>query len=812
MPKGLLEAAYIDYYHAYLLLFKVIPQHPEFDKFSKKNDSPFYETYSQLRDIVGKEDNVVELERKLDARLYQSTKGTHTPPKRSVPRKPVASQSGNVLDPLAERFEHLRGPSGANNGNLQPIKDSRIYTQSDSDRLIHSSSNSSIDSANGFSYTTTAPLPPPLEQRLSSKTDIPRAVSRTPLIFPKTTMINTETLFKYLQHVPESVLLLDVRERQLFDESHISCPNVVCIEPVTLRSNMNDEALEDTLYISPAIEQKIFALRSTYELVIYYDTDSRSNSYRGGPAGDLQSVVLHNLVVAMYENAFSRPLKRPPCILVGGFEAWVDDYGGQYITGSPKSIISAANKKFNEANNYQAKYAKDISDYFKTVPLPLSSPNNTHDNKNSSLDDYRKTLPAASQNNHPQPNYSTRPDSSRQQNGYSSSQTSLVSTPKNSTTNGTPQVNLSPLQIASKEFTTGLQNLGNTCYMNCIIQCLAGTSALSLAFVDGSYKRYINVNSKLGYKGVLAQRFADLVQTMYKDNVSSVGPTALKYFSGTVRDIFRGSEQQDCQEFLTFILDGLHEDLNYSGDKDRLKELTEAEERRREDMSVRVASTIEWERYLKSDFSLIVDIMQGQYQSKLTCLTCGQTSTTYNAFSTLSLPIPLSSSRASLYDCFDLFTADEVLEGDDAWFCSNCKTHRHAAKKLRISRLPSVLIVHLKRFHQGGRRNGPHKLETFVTYPVQNLDLTRYWPDYIGDDLQRLSKLPLRGQKPPFLYDLYGVSNHFGSLKGGHYTSFVKKGRKGWCYFDDNRITGNIAEEYVINQHAYVLFFKRRGI
>jgi ubiquitin carboxyl-terminal hydrolase 8 len=387
-----------------------------------------------------------------------------------------------------------------------------------------------------------------------------------------------------------------------------------------------------------------------------------------------------------------------------------------------------------------------------------------------------------------------------------------VSTPKNSTTNGTPQVNLSPLQIASKEFTTGLQNLGNTCYMNCIIQCLAGTSALSLAFVDGSYKRYINVNSKLGYKGVLAQRFADLVQTMYKDNVSSVGPTALKYFSGTVRDIFRGSEQQDCQEFLTFILDGLHEDLNYSGDKDRLKELTEAEERRREDMSVRVASTIEWERYLKSDFSLIVDIMQGQYQSKLTCLTCGQTSTTYNAFSTLSLPIPLSSSRASLYDCFDLFTADEVLEGDDAWFCSNCKTHRHAAKKLRISRLPSVLIVHLKRFHQGGRRNGPHKLETFVTYPVQNLDLTRYWPDYIGDDLQRLSKLPLRGQKPPFLYDLYGVSNHFGSLKGGHYTSFVKKGRKGWCYFDDNRITGNIAEEYVINQHAYVLFFKRRGI
>lgn len=373
-----------------------------------------------------------------------------------------------------------------------------------------------------------------------------------------------------------------------------------------------------------------------------------------------------------------------------------------------------------------------------------------------------------------------------------------------------------PPAVRAYDFTTGLRNLGNTCYMNCVLQCLAGTPAIAVPFVEGTFRRWINVNSRLGHKGILAHKFAELVQLMYREAYTYVPPAALKDVCGRIRDQFAGFEQQDCQEFLTFMLDGLHEDLNSNGDKERLKELTDEEEHRREQMTVRLASTIEWERYLKSNFSLIVDTTQGQLQSRLRCLSCGHTSTTYSAFSCLSLPIPAARGpRVTLQDCFNLFTAEEILDGDDAWRCPKCKTHRRSSKTLRIARLPSILIIHLKRFAQRGGRgySTSNKLETFVSYPTTKLDLTPYWPKYTGPDEERkLSKLPVRGQTDPFVYNLYAVANHFGSLKGGHYTAFVKKSTKGWCYFDDTRVTRHQSESAVVNSNAYVLFYERQKI
>jgi ubiquitin carboxyl-terminal hydrolase 8 len=349
--------------------------------------------------------------------------------------------------------------------------------------------------------------------------------------------------------------------------------------------------------------------------------------------------------------------------------------------------------------------------------------------------------------------------------------------------------------------------------MNCVLQCLAGTPSIAIPFVDGTFRRWVNVNSRLGHKGILAHKFAELVQLMFCESYSYVAPSGLKDLCGRIREQFMGFEQQDSQEFLTFLLDGLHEDLNSNGDKERLKNLTDEEEHRREQMTVRLASTIEWERYLKSNFSLIVDTVQGQLQSRLRCLTCNHTSTTYSAFSCLSLPIPLGYRQVTLHDCFNLFTGEEILDGDDAWICPKCKRSRRTSKILRIARLPSILIIHLKRFAQRGGRgySTSDKLETFVTYPTSHLDLTLYWPKFAGpEEEQKLSKLPVRGQTDPFIYNLYAVANHFGSLKGGHYTAFVKKTNKGWCYFDDTRIMRQQPESAVINNNAYVLFYERQ--
>lgn len=363
---------------------------------------------------------------------------------------------------------------------------------------------------------------------------------------------------------------------------------------------------------------------------------------------------------------------------------------------------------------------------------------------------------------------------------------------------------------------TGLKNLGNSCYMNCIIQCLIAVPQLTEPFSNGTYKQYINYNSRLGYRGQFAHAFAMLVMQMINPHAHYIEPVGMKQLSAHLRpDSFAGFEQQDCQEFLTFVLDGLHEDLNSNGDKPKQGALDAKAEERREQLGIRTASAIEWERYLSGDTSLIVDFFQGQYLSQLQCLTCKHTSTTYNAFSSLSLPIAspkLLGQHTSLKTCFDEFVKPEVLDGDNAWNCPHCRRKRKTVKTLQISRLPPILVIHLKRFKRSAM-GGTTKLETPVDYPLRNLDLTKYWPqlhqDYGEEQMNILSRIPTRGQNPPFIYDLRAVTLHHGSLRGGHYTAVVQKPGRGWFYFDDSNVS-QVKEQAAVSKHAYVLVYKRR--
>ena len=152
----------------------------------------------------------------------------------------------------------------------------------------------------------------------------------------------------------------------------------------------------------------------------------------------------------------------------------------------------------------------------------------------------------------------------------------------------------------------------------------------------------------------------------------------------------------------------------------------------------------------------------------------------------LSLPIPPPShgGRVALQACLDALVNKEVMTGSEAWYlfrvypllelelkrhprnCPNCKTLRQATKQLSLSRLPPVLMIHFKRFSFKGPFTD--KIESFVEFPMKNLDLTSYMP-YMDANLE--TKLPpndARAQIPPFKYDLYAVTNHFGSLSSGH--------------------------------------------
>lgn len=138
----------------------------------------------------------------------------------------------------------------------------------------------------------------------------------------------------------------------------------------------------------------------------------------------------------------------------------------------------------------------------------------------------------------------------------------------------------------------------------------------------------------------------------------------------------------------------------------------------------------------------------------------------------------------ALQACLDALVNKEVMTGSEAWYafrvnlsngpslqqcyrnCPNCKALRQATKQFSLSRLPPVLMIHLKRFSFKGPFTD--KIESFVEFPMKDLDLTSYMP-YMDANLE--TKLPpndARAQIPPFKYDLYAVTNHFGSLSSGH--------------------------------------------
>ncbi|XP_072955220.1 ubiquitin carboxyl-terminal hydrolase 5 [Typha angustifolia] len=147
----------------------------------------------------------------------------------------------------------------------------------------------------------------------------------------------------------------------------------------------------------------------------------------------------------------------------------------------------------------------------------------------------------------------------------------------------------------------------------------------------------------------------------------------------------------------------------------------------------------------------------------------------------------------SLYACLDAFLREEPLVPEDMWYCPRCKEQTQASKKLDLWRLPQVLVIHLKRFSFS--RSTKHKLETFVNFPIHDLDLTNYVANKKNSHRQ--------------IYELYALSNHYGSMASGHYTAHIKLlDENRWYNFDDSHISP-INEEDVKSAAAYVLFYRR---
>lgn len=109
---------------------------------------------------------------------------------------------------------------------------------------------------------------------------------------------------------------------------------------------------------------------------------------------------------------------------------------------------------------------------------------------------------------------------------------------------------------------TGLKNLGNSCYMNAIIQALSFNTLVTNYFLSGDFNRDINTKNKFGSGGVVAREWFKLMYVLWSQQYSYIVPQPFKYVVGNIQRAYLGTQQQDAHEFLVFLLDSLHEDLN----------------------------------------------------------------------------------------------------------------------------------------------------------------------------------------------------------------------------------------------------------
>ena len=686
--------------------------------------------------------------------------------------------------------------------------------------------------------------------------------------------ISAERLVEYMRKY--NVLIIDVREREVFDDGHIFSKSIICIEPVALKEGVSAEEVEERLVVSPETEQSLFERRNEFDIVVYHDQRTNSTRYLRGPPTSNNAPALRALYDTLYEFNDYKPLKdgRPPALLLGGIDAWVDLMGTNSLaTSKTAALMGSTRRRYqreglrpvgrnrmvsansshevrkrrlreyqplnpDEADAWRQKAQEEEVDTNEYVQegsdgdVDDVEPNSpfVHDyesflRKFPEVNGMQQSMTMPSRVIQPPQRYDypaapavpSRPPPAVPRPSYSGQ--AEISSPQAPLARQTSAMR-PPLYASSsvarrlKLPRTGLTNFGVTCYMNSTLQCLSATMPLSQFFLEDQYKAFLQHNWK-GSDGIMPDLYTNLIRSLWRSDVEVIKPTTFRKFCGRMNREWAIERQQDAKEFFDFLVDCLHEDLNINWTRTPLKPLTPAEEMQRERTPIEKASLIEWQRYTHRDYSFISSLFAGQHASRLRCRTCRNTSTTYEAFYSISVEIP-QSGTGNIYDCLHSYCQEEMLSGDEVWKCPHCRCEREATKQIILTRLPQFLVIHFKRF-SASKTESARKIHTPIEFPLYGLNMDKYMspraPLAITDGETKVDA----AITPPFSYDAYGVLRHLGSTgNGGHYVSMVRDpGRGIWRRYDDERSAdfdpAKLApRDRLTNHEAYIVFYQRQ--
>ena len=337
---------------------------------------------------------------------------------------------------------------------------------------------------------------------------------------------------------------------------------------------------------------------------------------------------------------------------------------------------------------------------------------------------------------------------------------------------------------------TGLANLGNTCFMNSCLQVLNHVYELNEHLLVKKVHKRINKDSVENPEVYLTNEWVELQELMWSNN-GAISPNKFVHHLQHLakiknKDIFTGWAQNDMPEFLLFFLDSIHNTISrgikmkITGKKQNTTDSTALE-------CYKMLQTV-----YKKEYSEIMEIFYAIYVSEISSLDGKKIySSKSEMYFILDLPIPSHETvcEPTIYDCFELFTRSEILEGDNAFFDENLKETVPVIKRITFWNLPKILVITFKRFTNFGN----NKRQDLVTFPLENLDLSKYVCGYNPNK---------------YKYNLMGICNHMGGVMGGHYTAFVKNSQNEWIHFNDMTHQRVDDPTKMITPMAYCLFYR----